>query len=343
MDCRQLTDAIPGYLEGALSPETLSAADAHLRTCTRCRTLMSLLQSEVPDLPPTEDDTFVREVLSRTSGASCRRAEAQLDTFLDGTLPGEDATLLAGHLTHCPACRSLMETLFTLRIPLREMGSIDPGPMFVRNVLRATVRRSPAQGARLARLREGWRRLLWRPRIAFEGAYVATLIMIVIFGTPISPLRDLPSNTLSLARSDPPRLTELLSPPMAALHNAVRRTGEILWRETGGNWVGGVRRRSETLTSRVHAVGKATAELREDGEALREAVFAGDFGRTGLQLRRVRADVKQIWGALFGGRSAKAAEPASDDPGRREISEEAPDERSGAMDTGAHDDIIVAP
>lgn len=120
---------------------------------------------------------LTRAILARTSGDPCRRLEQLACDFVDGELEAAQAQLAHLHLAHCPACTALVAALGTLQVTLPTLAQADPGPAFTQTVLRATRRAPagwPALPSALPNPRPGavWRRLMARPRIALEAAYL---------------------------------------------------------------------------------------------------------------------------------------------------------------------------
>ena len=124
------------------------------------------------DARPRDPEALTQAILARTSGAPCRRVEALACDFVDGGLDGVQADLLRGHLAHCAACSALVRALAESGRLLPALAEADPGPWFTQRVLRSTSRRPAARGTDA---RAAWRRLLHRPRIALEAAYLGAV------------------------------------------------------------------------------------------------------------------------------------------------------------------------
>ncbi len=119
-----------------------------------------------------DPEALTQAILARTSGAPCRRARALACDFVDGGLDGAQADLLRGHLAHCAACSALVRALAESGRLLPTLAEADPGPWFTQRVLRSTSRRSAGHGPDV---RAAWRKLLHRPRIALETAYLGAV------------------------------------------------------------------------------------------------------------------------------------------------------------------------
>jgi hypothetical protein len=175
-------------------------------------------------LTPEEEEDFVASVLRRTSGGACVRAEELLcadiseETFADINEEGvgrssrfaldvQDRALLEAHLEHCPACASLARSLAVLRDTLPHLASFDPGPSFTSAVLDATSRAE--RGTLVDRLADWWKAWLSRPRFALEAAYVATVLVVLVFGNPAATLQAASQRTVSAAAAGFDRAREV--------------------------------------------------------------------------------------------------------------------------------------
>ena len=116
----------------------------------------------IPFTPEAALD-LTRAILARTSGSPCQRLQDQACAYVDGELDDSRASLVQAHLAHCPACAALVGALHTSQRLLPTLADADPGPWFTQRLLRATVHR-PATST--------WWRLMHRPRIALEAAYL---------------------------------------------------------------------------------------------------------------------------------------------------------------------------
>ncbi len=230
MNCGQLERVLESLVAGGLAPAETAAARRHLDGCERCRDLVELARIALrPDdpaaaLPPAD---FVPGVLLQTAGPGCGAAERALCAYVDGALAAEPAELVEAHLSRCAECRALASVLAALGSELPRLAEIRPDPGFVDAVLAATL----PLDARLERWwRERWPRWVARPRFAVEAAYVTTLIFVLIFSTPGSPLEAMPRRAVEMARRAVPAAT--LERPWARLEAAVALELEAL-RESG--------------------------------------------------------------------------------------------------------------
>lgn len=213
MDCRGFEDRLEALLDGALDDLERRRCTRHLEECALCRELAEPLATAAT---PPED--LLGTVLASTSGPACGRAEGLLGGWLDRELTGADRELMAAHLDSCGECRGLAAAMTRLSAELPRLAELRPDPGFVAAVLAATL---PLR----VRLRRwwaaAWPQWIRRPRFASEAAFVATMVLVLVFATPGSPLEALPTKALVLARTDP---GVKLDVPMAELeeHFAAR-------------------------------------------------------------------------------------------------------------------------
>ena len=208
IDCTAYEAIVDRLLTGELSPYEEQAAERHAAHCARCSELLSIARGELDLLDAGAGDDLAAGILGQTSGSPCGRAELLLCDRVDGVLPDADAELLGLHLDHCAGCVELAAALASLRADLPAMAELEPDPWFVRDVLDATTRLEPRGIAdpalAAARSIGSWsRRLLDRPRLALELAYSGAMVIFLLWGTPVSPLRGTAERALAVMRADP--------------------------------------------------------------------------------------------------------------------------------------------
>jgi len=146
-----------------------------------------------------EREAMTGAVLARTSGSACRRAELLMAGQPEQPLSAAASALLAEHVAHCDACRAFEAVVRDARTALASMREIAPGQAFVAGVLQRTSEKQAWATGRgwlgwpsAWELVAGWQvtaravgqRLLARPRLSLELAYVATVVVVVMVGNP---------------------------------------------------------------------------------------------------------------------------------------------------------------
>ncbi len=181
--CTDFEDRLGDILEDSLPDEDRRAVAAHLDQCSRCRRLLEVAAGEKDLLPAGTGESLAREILHRTSGSGCGRVREQVCDFVDGVLPDDDAQILSIHIENCVECSGIVQTLRELSSVLPGMAELDPGTSFTYQVLASTSLRQIARPKRES-LAEWWRRLLRRPRFAWEVAYTGALMFVLVIGSP---------------------------------------------------------------------------------------------------------------------------------------------------------------
>ncbi|MBI1751268.1 MAG: zf-HC2 domain-containing protein [Acidobacteria bacterium] len=136
-----------------------------------------------PLLPPEAGLDLTRAILARTSGPACQRLHNLACAFVDGELDSAQGGLVRLHLASCPSCQSLVGALIETRNLLPALAQTNPGPWFTQRVMRATTRRPAPQNA--TDRRPLWWKLMHRPRIALEAAYLGAAAGLVGSYLPI--------------------------------------------------------------------------------------------------------------------------------------------------------------
>jgi anti-sigma factor RsiW len=247
MDCRELEDQLEALLDGVLAEEVRRRCARHLEACPTCRELVE--PHEVATAPPPD---LIGDILARTSGSPCGRAHSLLCGWLDGELAATERELMATHLESCADCRALATVATRLAAELPLLAELRPDHGFVDAVLAVTL----PPGVRLRRWWESvWPQWVRRPRFASEAAFVATMVLALIFATPGSPLGAVPTKALELAQTDPAARFE---EPVAALEERFTSRVEepLRARYARGEaevraWAKGAERRGRALASEV--------------------------------------------------------------------------------------------
>ncbi len=187
MDCTQFTDRLAALLDGALPEAARARAAAHAAGCPDCRLLQAAVQGALEPPAAEAPDGLTGAILARTSGRPCGRAQALLGDLVDGVLSGADRDVIDAHLRHCPDCAVLTAALARLAEDLPAFAALRPDSGLVVDVLARTPARR--RSGLLDGILETGRRLLARPRIAWEAGCVAALVVWLISGASGSPLQ----------------------------------------------------------------------------------------------------------------------------------------------------------
>lgn len=127
-------------------------------------------------------EALTRDILERTSGSPCGRLHALACDFVDGGLDAARESLVRAHLERCAACAALVAALSAQSRVLPALAQVDPGPGFTQGVLRSTSRRAVAPRFEA---RAAWSRLMRRPRIALETAYLGAAAGLIGLHAPV--------------------------------------------------------------------------------------------------------------------------------------------------------------
>jgi hypothetical protein len=238
MDCASFIDRLEALLDGSLPAGERTAAERHRERCAACRELSSAMAAESDGAPLDPPADMTASILERTSGSTCESAERRLCDWIDRELEPVDDELLRLHVDGCAECAALARVLARIPQDLARMAELQPDARFVDDVLARTLPRRKRFERWTAKLAAGWQGLLQRPRIAWEGAYVGTIVLVLLFGTPGSPLAAVPRHALDLARTNP---VAELEQPVTALEAQVSSDVRAAWRSTSGKVAGATR------------------------------------------------------------------------------------------------------
>lgn len=225
--CRTVIDRLDDLFEERLNAADRREIEEHLRSCRGCRELKDLASGEEAPIAPPAD--LLGAVLARTSGPACGSARGRLCDHVDRLLAPVDGDLVRAHLEGCRECGGLAAALARLAVDLPPLAEMEPGPRFVADVLARTSRRQTLPARLAAPLLAAFRLLARRPRIAWEGAYAGSVVLLILFGTPNAPFAGVPGRALDIVR------TAQEAVPVAALGDEVPRLRTVVrsrWEET---------------------------------------------------------------------------------------------------------------
>lgn len=159
----------------------------HLDDCPECAAFAAAIPSI--DVKEPEFDASLQAIFSVSPQSACEQAEEQLPEWLDGELEAVQGELVGGHLQHCDRCDELVSILRRAEGELPSLIAAENDESFVASVVAATpfADPQPSWGQRFDR----WvAALVRRPRIAWEGAYLATACLALLIMIPGSPFAD---------------------------------------------------------------------------------------------------------------------------------------------------------
>ena len=254
MSCAPIQDRLFEYVDGSLDAATHERVASHIASCAECAALAASLERT-----KTPDEELTRAVLSRTTRDACEQSAERIPDWIDGALDAIDSELVAGHVSHCTDCEALAAVMRTMTVDLPTLAVIEPDADFADDVMAATADRLPdwvdsalaafaevEPDARFlddvmaatayktpalnwaARLEEWVTGLLQRPRIAWEGAYVATVFLVLLVGFPGSPLAGVSQKALELAQTDPNKIEQ----PFVAFEAGLNTAANEAWFST---------------------------------------------------------------------------------------------------------------
>lgn len=198
MNCDELHLHLDAFLEGTLERERADALYEHLRACSECRSVVSVLQEPAPA-------SFALDVVARTTGSACGRVRGALADAVDDAIDADPVLLaeLRAHLHDCAACDEFSRALdwSLARLPRLAEAAVDAD--FTADVLMATLERPSLWKVFGVRVHERVERWLERPLVAQEMAFAFTVLLVLLTATPWSPLPGLPQRALDLLQIVP--------------------------------------------------------------------------------------------------------------------------------------------
>ncbi len=261
------------------------------------------------------DEKFVRDILARTSGSPCARAEAQLPALVDGGLEGLDRQLVQSHLEHCAGCRAVAVVLGWAGPQLSGMAELDPGPAFTARVLAATSQRrrvvldvaEPPRGLAgvMDRLGRWWQDRILQPGFAAQAAYVATVVLVLLTAVPGAPLEGVPARALETVTAGP-RALPLVGPALDAAS---------AWIDGGADAVSGTVGRQATevggdLESRGERAAPARARMWEHLQKTADLGRDGRLCEAGYEFLAALRAGREGWRHWWSEDAGPAASPA---------------------------------
>jgi anti-sigma factor RsiW len=309
VNCRRFEERLDDFTDGRLSDIELRAAVEHLESCARCRALVEALRDSLAalgpetlcEVPGAGDADLAAAILARTSGGACAGAQMRLADLVDGALPADDVRLVELHLEGCPRCAALRGALTWLAGLLPQMARLEPdvdlAPVVARRIaaLGAARRRAPRWAESAATIGGAWRRLLLRPRFAWEAAYVGLLTLVFLCGTPVSPFRGVPQRALAAVQLDPRYALDALVERARALHSGIGALGARAWDASGGRATNRAREMGDDFAGRHPGMHEAWAGLDLHGDELRRQIGARNLAGATVALDALGNDLRAFW------------------------------------------------
>lgn len=278
MNCREFEERIHLWITAAGEANPDAVALEHLTSCPRCARLLDLATGSA-------EVDLADGILARTTGGACGAHHERICAFVDGDVTSAEQELVAEHLDHCAECAALAAALRWMKQSLPELAEIEPDVAFVSDVLDLTTRadrRARRTAERGSSLATAWSRLLRRPRIAQELAYIGAAILYLAVGPQATSVfrGDMEPR---IARTNPVEtITEVLNgdPQLA---EPIRAAAGNLW-DTAGTPIVDTGR--DVLSEAARGGSRILQTARIAGQFLQEA------GRAFLSL-----DTMTIWKA----------------------------------------------
>jgi hypothetical protein len=283
MDCRGFHNRLDDFLRAGLRGDDLAAARAHVLACPECREVVEILEASSASAQGDPPPGLVHRILERTTGSTCGSAKDRLCDFVDGFLDPIEAELLRLHLCECGECAALGDVLARLGDELPGLAEVEPEEGFAEAVLARTLPWRRRLARRLPRLAELGARLASRPRIALEGAYAGTLVLVLILGP--SALADAPAWAARLVAP-----AEQLTQPSRA-RDRVASGLQVVWGATGGKAADIAAETRDELTARYERTRDARVDLRRHRDELLEATLEADPTRATQALKGIGSDL----------------------------------------------------
>jgi anti-sigma factor RsiW len=297
VNCERFEAHLDDYLDGGLSEVEARAAAEHEQSCPQCAALAASLRDTLADLGPELAQPgpvpadLAAGILARTSGAACGRVQGLLADLVDGTLAASDAGMVELHLGSCARCAGLHRALVWLAGELPQLADIEPDEDLTPEIVAATSGLRARRAARRRAVHAWFERLVARPRFAWEAAYVASVLLALLFGSSFSPLKHMPSRALAMIQMDPRPAASNAATQLRELHGGIGDAGSRVWDGTAGR----VAEAGGEVAEGHPGMRQAWQNLRQHGGEARHNLGGGNFASAGLSFNAMAADVRALW------------------------------------------------
>jgi len=246
---------------------------------------------------------FVRDVLARTSGSACDRACGLLPDLTDGQLEATDRQLVQQHLEHCAPCRNVAVAMGWLGSELPSLAVLEPGPEFTAAVLgRTSGQTEAAQERRRARLAHSgpgglmhrfgswWQDRILQPGFAMQAAYAATVILVLLTSTPISPFRGAPRKALESVQAGPESI-----PLVGSASGWIAARADSTITSARRDLDGTLERTGNSLGERATRTAPARDQLGTHLVGAGRNLKSGRMGEAGAEILAVLKAGREVW------------------------------------------------
>jgi hypothetical protein len=229
-DCQIFSERLDDFLDGVLPADEQTEMRTHASSCAGCAELLRLSAEEPGDLEFATPADLTGMILDHTSGPVCDSAHLKLVDHVDAQLEAVDDEILQLHLVGCDDCNELATVLKRLPLDLPLLAEMEPDGRFVDEILSRTSQHRPPVRRWASILAEQWQRMLQRPRLAWEGAYLSTCLLMLIMGGPVSALTTVSTMADNIREID----TEAILVPVDRLEQGLVNGAGSAWENTSG-------------------------------------------------------------------------------------------------------------
>jgi len=125
---------------------------------------------------------------------------------------------------------------------------------------------------------------------------VGTMLLLLVFGTPLSPFSNVPSRALDLARENPVR--SLAENRMAGAPEAISQWSATVRNSTGNRAISFLTAARDEVADRLGRAAEASKALPSHAADLGEALWQSNGGGSAAALGSIGGDVRAIWSEM---------------------------------------------
>ena len=244
MDCSSFEELMFAALDGPLAGPDEEARRMHAAGCTRCGALERLMSTEHPVPAAAAPEDLLESILIATSPAWARTF-ARLNRELPGLADVQpDAAFVTDVLAATTGAAAREAAAAAGEAAAAPRATTVPSTSE-----EAASFRAPRRVRGTDRLAAAWEALLQRPRLAFEGAYIGALALILLVGTPAWSLSISPAALITEFREE--RIEPALQSVNRRVEPIVAAAGENVSSFLTGVWSTARGRGSELWSTSV--------------------------------------------------------------------------------------------